>query len=314
VATEVRKFEVGVFMIVVTVVAVGVAIWLGASRFFEDTQRFVSYFAESVQGLDPGAAVKFRGVPVGRVARIDVAPDRHLIEVVMDVNRKYTAALQADDTLRAELELSGITGLRYVEIDRRKGDALHQSPSLSFKAPYEVIPSARSSFVAVQGALADVYKKFVQVDVTGLSADTRAVLQAAARVLEDERIDTLLRNFAAASASARKVTKRLDEMTAGLKLAPAVENAARATEEARKLFANLNRGVRGEELAQTLDQLKRVTVNAQQLILGLQSTTARLDRAVGSLQGLAEEVRRQPSLLFFSEPAPSGRAHEGGAP
>jgi len=314
VATEVRKLQVGVFMIVTTVVFIGVAIWLGASRFLEDTKRFVTYFAESVQGLDPGAAVKFRGVPVGRVARIDVAPDRELIEVVMDVQRGYAAALQGDDRLRAQLELSGITGLRYLEIDRRTGEALNQSPTLSFHAPYDVIPSARSSFVAIQDALADVYRKFVDVDVGSMSTDARAALHSAARLLQDERVNTVLENFAAASASARKTTKHLEEMTAGVKLGPAVENATRATEEARTLFANLNQGVRGDQLAQTLDQLNRLAVSAQELIVGLQSTTARLDRAIGNLHGFTDEVRQQPSLLFFGEPAAGRRARDGGEP
>ncbi|MFN8628122.1 MAG: MlaD family protein [Candidatus Binatia bacterium] len=313
-ATEVRKFEVGVFVIAVTILAIGVAIWLGASRFFEDTQRFVSYFAESVQGLDPGAAVKFRGVPVGRVARIDVAPDRQLIEVVMDVDRKYAAALRGDENLRAQLELSGITGLRYVEVDRRSGEALNQTPRLSFTAPHDVIPSARSSFVAIQDALVDLYKKVVRVDVGAMSAEAQAALQSVVRLLQDERIDVVLTNLAAASESARKSTRNIAGITADAKLGAAVENAAQAMQEARTLFANLNRGLKGEELARTLDRLDRLTASAQQLILGLQATTARLDRAVGSLQGLTDEVRQQPSLLFFGEPASGRRAPDGGPP
>jgi ABC-type transporter Mla subunit MlaD len=69
VATEAHKFEVGVFVIVTTVVAIAGAIWLGASRFFEKTEPYVTYFSESVQGLDPGSAVKYRGVPGGHVSR-----------------------------------------------------------------------------------------------------------------------------------------------------------------------------------------------------------------------------------------------------
>src|SRR5574340_1222661 len=111
VATEARKFQVGAFVIAAVVVVIGGAIWLGASRFFEDTHRFVTYFSESVPGLDPGAAVKFRGVPAGRVTRIAIAPDQQLIEVVMDIDTHMVPALHADDTLRAQLQLSGITGL-----------------------------------------------------------------------------------------------------------------------------------------------------------------------------------------------------------
>lgn len=306
-ATEAHKFQVGVFVIAAVVIVIGGAIWLGASRFFEDTRRFVSYFSESVQGLDPGAAVKFRGVPAGRVARIGIAPDRQLIEVVMDIDAKVVSALQGDDTLRAQLQLSGITGLRYMEIDRLRGDALNQSPVLGFKPKYDVIPSARSSFVAVQNALADVYDKFMQLDVGGISADTRATLQSLSRLLQDERINTLLTNFAAASVSTQKAAKNVETM-----MGPVTQNATAATQEAKTLFANLNRGVKAEELGQTLEQLNRLALNAQQFILGLQSMTARLDRVVGNLQGLTDQVRQQPSLLLFGEP-PTGRRSGDGA-
>jgi ABC-type transporter Mla subunit MlaD len=311
VTTEAHKFQVGVFVIAATVIAVGAVIWLGASRFLESTKRFVTYFSESVQGLDPGAAVKYRGVPAGRVERIDVAPDRQLIEVVMDIDTKYVAALQGDETLRAQLELSGITGLRYVEIERRSGDALHQAPEMSFKPHYDVIPSARSSFKAVQSALADVYDKIMQLDLGGISADARATLQSVSKLLQDERINTLLNNFAAASQATQKAAKNVEIMTTGVKIKPAVENATRATQEAQRLFASLNQGVKGEELGRTLDQLNQVTVSAQQFIVALQSTMVRFDRTVGNLQGLTEEIRHQPSLLFFGEAPAARRSGDG---
>jgi ABC-type transporter Mla subunit MlaD len=63
-----------------------------------------------VQGLDRGAAVKYRGVAAGRVERIDIAPDGDLIEVKMSIDNRYADLLFKDPTLRAQLQLSGITG------------------------------------------------------------------------------------------------------------------------------------------------------------------------------------------------------------
>ncbi len=311
-ATEAHKVQVGVFVIVAIVIAMGAVIWLGASRFFEETKTFVTYFSESVQGLDPGAAVKYRGVPAGRVERIDIAADRRLIEVTMAIDTNIAKALEGDQALRAQLELSGITGLRYVEIDHRTGDALNQAPPLSFKPPHDLIPSARSSFKAVQSALADVYDKFMQLDVAGISADARATLQSANHLLSDERINTLLTNFAAASESTQHAAKNVENMTAGVKIAPAVDNATKATQDAKALFADLKGGVNPQELGQTLDQLNRLAMSAQQFIISLQSTMDRLNRAVGNLQGLTEEVRHQPSLLLFGEPPAARRVPNGG--
>jgi ABC-type transporter Mla subunit MlaD len=310
-ATEAHKFQVGLFVIVAVVIALGAAIWLSATRFFEKTNTFVTYLSESVQGLDPGAAVKYRGVPAGRVARIEIAPDGTLIEVVMDIDTSVAKALKGDATLRARLELSGITGLRYVEIDHRSGEALNQAPPLSFKPPYQLIPSARSSFKAVESALADIYDRIMQFDVKGISTDTREALKSANRLLSDQRINALLNNFEAASESTQRAAKSVEAMTAGVKIAPAVENATKATEDAKTLFADLKKGVSPQELGQALEQLNQLTMGAHQFVIGLQTTLERLNRAVGNLQGLTEEVRHQPSLLFFGEPPVVRRVPDG---
>ncbi len=85
-AGKTSKFMVGLFVslgIILTVVAI---IWVGATKYFEKGNRYVAYFDESVQGLQRDSIVKYRGVDVGRVERIGVAPDNKLISVVMKVN------------------------------------------------------------------------------------------------------------------------------------------------------------------------------------------------------------------------------------
>jgi phospholipid/cholesterol/gamma-HCH transport system substrate-binding protein len=312
VATEAHKFQVGVFVMLATVIAVGTVIWLGASRFFEDTRQYVTYFAESVQGLDPGAAVKFRGVPSGRVAAIRVAPDGELIEVLLDIDVKSAKLLTKDPTLRAALELSGITGLRYIEIDRKSGPALHQSPPLSFQPPEEVLPSARSSFKAIQSALGDVYDQFMQMNLPAIAAEARATLEGANTLLRDDRIDALLTNLKTTSQSTGALVKNLEAMTANVRLAPAVDNATQATAAAKALFANLSSGPTSQQISDTLEQINRLAQGAQQVVLGLQYTVDRLDRTVDNLQSLTDEVRNQPSLLLFSAPPVDQRGVEGG--
>jgi len=290
------------FVIVASLLAVATVIWLGASRYFEVTDRFVTYFGESVQGLEPGSAVKYRGVPAGRVAAIRIAPDGELIEVVLDIDVKSSEALHREITLRATLELSGITGLRYVEIDRRVGEALLQAPQLSFQPPYDVIPSARSSFKAVQSALADVYDKFMQVDFAGISNDTRATLQAANMILRDPRIDGLLTNVNEISESASQLAKDFQRITGDIDLAPMIANLNAASGEARALLADLHSGQGGKELRLAIEQLNRLTQSAQQVVVASQIALERIDRTASSFQSLADEVRAQPSSLLFAPP------------
>ena len=83
----------------------------------------VAYFDESVQGLDVGSPVKFRGVTVGDVSDITIAPDHRHVQVTSDI---YVDALRrlgigrarappkggsSTRCLRMQLVSAGITGV-----------------------------------------------------------------------------------------------------------------------------------------------------------------------------------------------------------
>jgi ABC-type transporter Mla subunit MlaD len=302
VATEARKFRVGLFVIAAIVIGVSAAIWLGASRYLADESLAVTYFSESVQGLDPGAAVKYRGVPAGRVEKIGIAPDGDLIQVTMSIDRKYDDLLFKDPSLRAQLQLSGITGLRYVEIDRHSGDALQSAPTLSFTPDDPLIPSTPSQFKAIQEALEDIYRKVMSVDLAGISADTRATLQAADQLLRDDRVQRVLTNLSAITDSAARVTLNIEAATAGVKLEPVVADLRKATGEANALLLDLREGETGRELRGALREVDGLARTSQSFVLDLQVLMERLNRTTANLEQLTGSLRQQPSRLLFSSP------------
>ena len=131
-ARKTSKFMVGLFTTLGIILGVIAIIWIGASKYFEKGARYIAYFDESVQGLQKDSAVKYRGVEVGRVESIRVAPDNKLIGVVMKIN------LRDEDLTRtavAQLKVAGITGLVFVELDRRKPGEPEPDPQdqLSFR-------------------------------------------------------------------------------------------------------------------------------------------------------------------------------------
>jgi len=309
-ATEARKAQVGIFVIGALALAVSAAIWLGASRYFADEVPMVTYFSESVQGLEPGSAVKYRGVPAGRVDEIRIGPDGELIEVVMSVKSSVVQYLLFDTTLRAQLQLSGITGLRYVEIDRHAGDALDKSPVLTFKAPYSIVRSTPSSFAAIQEALEEIYDRVMSIDLAGISSDARTTLQAADQVLRDERLQSTLSSLAELSESASRVTLNVEKITQGVELAPVVRELRETTKEAHAFIAELHQGETGEQLRSTLAEFTGLARSTQEFVVGLQSTVDRLDRTVGSLQRLTDQIAEHPSQLLFSSPPEPRRGEQ----
>lgn len=303
-ATEARKLRVGIFVIVALVIGLSAAIWLGASRYLADETAAVTYFSESVQGLDRGAAVKYRGVPAGRVERIDIAPDGELIEVRMSIDNRYAGLLFKDPTLRAQLQLSGITGLRYVEIDRQTGDALERAPTLSFEPPAPLIPSTPSQFKAIQEALEDIYQRVMSVDLAGISHDARATLQAADQLLRDDRVQRILTNLGDITDSAARVTRNLETAIDGVRLQPVIADLHDATKEAKGLMVELRSGETGRDLRSAVREIDGLARTGQSFIIDLEGVIGRLNRTIDNLQRLTESLRQQPSTLLFSSPPP----------
>ena len=126
-----EKLKIGLFVVGSALLVIAMIIWLGRSHYFESSQTAVAYFTESVQGLESDSPVKFRGVTVGRVKAIRLAPDGLLIEVVMGLDRKF----KLTDDLGVKMNLVGITGLKYLEMDTFKPDQRRETPSLSFRTP-----------------------------------------------------------------------------------------------------------------------------------------------------------------------------------
>jgi len=169
-ATEANKLKVGAFLIAGFLLFNAALVWIGTSRVLEKTERFVTFFDESVHGLETGSAVKFRGVEVGRVGAIRVAPDGRLVEVAMDIARGF----RGGHGLRASLVSSGLTGISIVELGYPREGA-PPPPELSFTEPEQYIPSQPSLLTSLTSALSDVAESLRGTDLAGLAADYRAV-------------------------------------------------------------------------------------------------------------------------------------------
>src|SRR5436190_37346 len=73
--TATNHWKLGLFVVVALLTMVGAAFWLGSRALRRESVPLVTYFDEPVQGLDVGSPVKFRGVTIGTVADITLAPD-----------------------------------------------------------------------------------------------------------------------------------------------------------------------------------------------------------------------------------------------
>src|SRR6516225_7386889 len=63
---------IGAFVFGAIVIAIGALLYFGSANLFAKKQAFVTYFQQSVNGLGVGSNVKYKGVPVGKVTRIQL--------------------------------------------------------------------------------------------------------------------------------------------------------------------------------------------------------------------------------------------------
>ncbi len=111
--TRASYFLVGMFVLTLLTGMIGFAFWLARPRIQDDSTYYYVYFRGSVTGLSVGSPVRYRGVPVGTVASIEIdAENVELIEVTLAL-RPGTPI--KTDTI-ASLQLQGITGLSFVQL------------------------------------------------------------------------------------------------------------------------------------------------------------------------------------------------------
>src|SRR3954470_6281921 len=133
-AVGTNHWKLGLFVILGVGMALAALAVLGARRWNDKTVSYLSFFDESVQGLEVGSPVKFRGVTIGRVAAIDVAPDHRHVQVAnelfvdqlgrLDLRIAHgEPALSAHPGLRVQLAQTGITGVKFMLLDSFDGKA-----------------------------------------------------------------------------------------------------------------------------------------------------------------------------------------------
>jgi paraquat-inducible protein B len=268
----------------------------GGSNIFVKPARFLIYFDESVSGLDPGAPVKLNGVRVGRVAAINVRYDatskEALVGVTCEVNRNILtdstgtqidltspSSLQAliDRGLRARLNLTGITGLLFVELDFEDVRKYPANPRFMAE-PLPVIPAIPSPISEVQQSIVEIVADLKQVNFAGLSKELKTLL-----------------------ATTNDKVGALDVKSLGDKVGTAADAVTKFVNspEAKQTFLNLNAALTDlrvvlaridGNVGPISDELKKTLAEAQGALKSVEATAATTQRFVAAQGNVGEEV------------------------
>ena len=300
---------VGAFVIALVGAAFAFVIFLARVSLETDVTPYVINFTGSVQGLEVGSKVRYRGVPVGSVTAIKIDPKNIAnVRVVAEVDEGTPIK---EDTV-ASLALEGITGVASISLS----GGTQESPILRRREgqDYPVIESKPSQLEKVLENLPLLLER------------ATTIAERLSEMLDDNN----RKSFTETLENLRKVTAVFADRSQGIDnvLKEATDMAAsmrRTSEAAEKLANNLNRRIDplGDQAQQSLTELRKASESFAQVAgkldkmvdenrrplsdfssTGLYELSQFLTEAralVSNLNQLTGQIQRDPAKFFFGD-------------
>jgi phospholipid/cholesterol/gamma-HCH transport system substrate-binding protein len=317
---------VGLFIAVCGVLLFGtlLAIWGGIAS---SGTRYRTFF-KFAGGIQPGTAVRYEGLRIGRVERVQVDPtDTSRIEVDVLVDRRTPV----NSTSVARVSSLGPLSDNYIEISAGQNGA-------TASVPGSVLPSAETFNLAQLGDLIQGLAPQVQSTLAKLDKNLDGLQTTVARandLLNDEnrthvseliaRADDLVNetNRTNLASSLAQIHQLLDDVKPKLsasltnvqdvtgKMAPLLEDVKMATNRADRMLAHLdevlaeNRGDLHASLGELHNALSKSTALLEQLQEVTSENSGNIDDILANmrmttenLRSLSDTVRASPASLI----------------
>jgi paraquat-inducible protein B len=301
---------IGLFVLGAIVLTTAVVVVWGSGRFFRQTKSFVAYFTGSVNGLNPGAPVKFRGVRIGTVTdmrfRLPQAeamnPDEFRIPVWFDVDLKQLSefrgirAIRLDRTrldqligegLRAQLQSeSFVTGVLYVGLDFFPG-----SPAALVNANNPDVFEVPTMPTTLERASQTLTRLMTRLENTDLEGLLRSIHHAVDGMDELVRSPEIGRTLVAARDALESIRTLADGVQPNV--APTMKSLAATSASARDSLQRLDAA---------LAALRTLIDTQGPLTVGLTQTLVDLGDAAQSVRDLASYLDRKPNAIITGRP------------
>ena len=306
-----HAFAAGVFVLAVTALLVGMVMWL--MRDTVSTSRYEMTTTDAVTGLQPQAAVRFKGVAVGKVTNIDFDPDKPgnvLVELAVDRNAPVT------QSTFATLAFQGVTGLSFVQLD---DDGSSSAAPVAGPNGVPRIPLKPNALGQLQDMASDLVEKVGRAtDRVNqmLGPDNQAALSSA------------LTELGAAAKSVNQLASHTDKTIQGIQLEGLIRQTSgtlttidKAAAQVRVTAANLDTTV--GELGQGVQRVTgpggvvdRMSEGASTVtsttLPRIQNLTEDASRTIRRLDRIANELSENPqAFIYGSGTVPPGPGEPG---
>ncbi len=325
---KVNYFKIGIFMLVGLSILFAVVVFVGGSAILEKTIPAETYFNESVQGLDVGAPVKYRGVTIGNVSAIDFVVNKYPPEKERDmantaryvlVEMKLKARVvdnffdlhsmrewiqkTVDYGLRARLTTQGLTGVAFLELTFFD-PKLNPPLPISWTPQHVYFPSAPSTMSRLEDALdavGAVMRDIETIDFSSLVATLNGFIANLDTALVEADVKDIGALLVKSLKEAHEALAQINTLVKAPEAATILPDAAHAMASARAMLKN------GEkDFSQTManirsaaEHLSKVSATADQLLAdpGMKQGVGQLPDTLRNVKAASDDIRRSASEL-----------------
>ena len=295
---------IGAFVVGAVALAVVGIVVFGSGRLFADTTPFVMYFTGSVDGLNVGSPVKFKGVEIGAVTSIqlDIGEEAR-IPVWIEIDNKKIVARGAGEFsrdpkvlkeaiergLRAQLNSQSIvTGVLFVQLD------YHPDTPVTLVAPPESalpeIPTIPTTLEQAQQAAAEIIANLKQVDFEGFGKALRAAIDGINATVNSPGLQKALQSLPDTLVALNKTLGSVQQLAGHLdeRSGPLLKSMQQASERST---------VAVEQARATLESVQGLADAGSPLAGQLVGVLEELRGTARSIRLLADYLERNPSAL-----------------
>ena len=299
---NISYFKIGLFVICAIVIGVIGVVVLGGGKFFQKKNIIETYIDESVQGLDVGSPVKFRGVLVGNVEEItltgvEYGTRRGYVVVRAGISRNVFQFSLADPAnpafiaevqrgLRVRLAPQGLTGQAYLEADYLN-PKLNPPLEIDWRPKYPYVPSAQSKITQLSDAVERILRNVEQLDIQRLIGSVESSLKTIDKLASGANLDKISTQAVALLTELRQTNLQLKEVVGGSELKDAVKDAAVAAGTARQILERADK-----PLSQLIADLPKASESINRVAQRLDAVTANLPETNAQFRQTLQQLNR----------------------
>lgn len=299
---------IGLFVVCAIFLGVFGLYLFGSEKLFTKSQSYLICFNESVNGLDDGALVKFKGVEVGKIVDILVQYDPvkkdAYVPVIIDIVKKHTHLNIANELilydkdamkthiengLRGKLTLqSYLTGKLFIELDFIP-DAEPSKP-YDKNSKYPQIPTVRSGLDELWKGANTLVKKISTVDFETIGRNINSTFEKLNKGLDKVDFKNVNDSFIHTMRDLRKLANDADAQ-----IDPFFKDARNTFKHATDAF---------DSVQKTADNVSDVVQPDSTLSYNFDRALRDISAAAKSIKNFTDYLERNPRSLLTGKQIP----------